>query len=673
MAEEKQFIPIMIDGSFWAVMLPTGGTERTDLRNDWDETMAVLGQHRARFHSKDMYSWCQDMPNDTPDLRICRGRDSGAQRTQFQADNHHTNIGFRPRLIPLDPHTLQPDPNRLHGYMDGSTFFMGTLYMNELPLPNPHNPSWTGDIPNYIQGATLRIGNSDREPHNRIQWLKVGDSLIADRNLLKDISWSALHQNGLVYGHTGSMPVLALETGLPTPEYEPKAAHEEMVIQLAHLAGSMEASGHLEATEWTVLAQAIHQVIDAYLDDPSESRNPFALEDAAEQYFTIQFGTEEYRETAVEEGWAEKNLTELISEAKKTYKRIPELPNQSEPAFEAVSEDDKVIFVSTVTGDLWFEDVTSQETFLQEYSSEDTRSKAVKMIGVHTSPECVAAIHFSSLSALWDEIPPSYQEQPQEDLLNRLKFGKLYDVCYYYTKPEDPGTLYQGVDRRLTKGDILVKICSNKYMEGAVVYENQNTLTPEEYLAGMRFNTAEARSRMTNEQLSEVKRGVECGVDEKKLLRPDLSAAQLLKLRTELETENTRRANPGTLYEATDYGPEELCRGFKSESNFEKYPDRICYVPDLWGFDYGPGVKGTDILELCNGDALKAQMVFDRCDWQHPATVLAEWDLDDDLALEQTRKEQKEKGTPSFSDRIKNARSRALPPENHHPQANHDR
>lgn len=46
-----------------------------------------------------------------------------------------------------------------------------------------------------------------------------------------------------------------------------------------------------------------------------------------------------------------------------------------------------------------------------------------------------------------------------------------------------------------------------------------------------------------------------------------------------------------------------------------------------------------DFLELCQGDALKAEIVFSLSDWQHPPTILDEWDAEDEERLRQLRKE----------------------------------
>lgn len=94
----------------------------------------------------------------------------------------------------------------------------------------------------------------------------------------------------------------------------------------------------------------------------------------------------------------------------------------------------------------------------------------------------------------------------------------------------------------------------------------------------------------------------------------------------------------------TDYGPEEVAHlhpdgtvvtlGFKSYSNFENHPDWVCYTPANWNFENGLGITGQEFIDMCNGDALKALMIFSLCEWQHPSAVLEEWNQDDEAALE---------------------------------------
>lgn len=141
-------------------------------------------------------------------------------------------------------------------------------------------------------------------------------------------------------------------------------------------------------------------------------------------------------------------------------------------------------------------------------------------------------------------------------------------------------------------------------------------------------------SRFTKEQQEELLRGAELDLPVQIFADPSLTPAQMHTLCSMLETMEYIRENPGERVVATEYGPEELTHGFRSETNFVRFPDRVCYVPENWDFDDGPGYTANDFLMLCDGDHVKAEIVFSLCDWQHPSTVLGEWDEDDELALQ---------------------------------------
>ena len=66
----------------------------------------------------------------------------------------------------------------------------GTLYMHGEPVKIPKRPKADGDIQDYIPGATLELGAPLVDPDYQISAIRVGDVLIADRVLLKNISWS---------------------------------------------------------------------------------------------------------------------------------------------------------------------------------------------------------------------------------------------------------------------------------------------------------------------------------------------------------------------------------------------------------------------------------------------------------------------------------------------------
>lgn len=182
--------------------------------------------------------------------------------------------------------------------------------------------------------------------------------------------------------------------------------------------------------------------------------------------------------------------------------------------------------------------------------------------------------------------------------------------------------------------------------------------------------------RFTEEQLYEIHKGEELSLPVDLYSNPHYTPREMVVYRTMLETASLSQAYPNHRYVVTDYGPEEITFGFKSESNYEKYPDRVCYIPENWDFDQdGSGYTANDILELCGGDKDKADMVFALCDWQHPSTILDGWDADDSLSLvdkkqqkiqklegeiQEIRNQLQQEKSPSLSDRISAADQRKI-------------
>ncbi|MDD4565715.1 MAG: hypothetical protein PHE79_09625 [Eubacteriales bacterium] len=75
----------------------------------------------------------------------------------------------------------------------------------------------------------------------------------------------------------------------------------------------------------------------------------------------------------------------------------------------------------------------------------------------------------------------------------------------------------------------------------------------------------------------------------------------------------------------------------KDYDKFANEPDQVCYVPELAEEDDEP-ITRNYIVELCGGDLCKAEMIFELCEWEHPATVLERWDEDDEEALNRKKK-----------------------------------
>lgn len=142
---------------------------------EWDSLSKIAGGSNKIFNWAEMYSWCQD--SDFLGMRIVKGRDGCRLMRRVVETERHNAVGFRP--------VFEATP----GQQDGDIVTVGTLYMNDEPVKVPKQPILNGDIQDYVPGATLRLGQPLVDPDYQIRAIKVGNVLIADRVLLKNISW----------------------------------------------------------------------------------------------------------------------------------------------------------------------------------------------------------------------------------------------------------------------------------------------------------------------------------------------------------------------------------------------------------------------------------------------------------------------------------------------------
>ncbi len=111
----------------------------------------------------------------------------------------------------------------------GESIEFGTLYMDGKELDGRYTFT-------YHTGNTLSFGDSDGVLS--ITWIKVSDNmLIANRNLLRGISWNALARNGLVYGSSvqidGNLYTVRLLTG-GTTEYDTDNEWSQYIANRQH-------------------------------------------------------------------------------------------------------------------------------------------------------------------------------------------------------------------------------------------------------------------------------------------------------------------------------------------------------------------------------------------------------------------------------------------------------
>lgn len=75
---------------------------------------------------------------------------------------------------------------------------------------------------------------------------------------------------------------------------------------------------------------------------------------------------------------------------------------------------------------------------------------------------------------------------------------------------------------------------------------------------------------------------------------------------------------------------------FKDEKIYNDQPTQICYIPEHADGEDDQFTK-NDFTEMCEGDQIKAEIIFSLCTWQSPYTVLEEWDEEDDAELQELK------------------------------------
>ena len=156
------------------------GKMRLPTCEEYDLLVTAVKEDNSIMHWEKISSWCQDVDQDRASYRAIRGYHSARVWDNYYATNRSAVAGFRPVIEILNPKPLVPD---------GVIITVGTLYMDGKPVKVPQNPTQDGDIPNYIHGAKLEMREALDDPSYQVQAIKIGNVLIADRVLLKKISW----------------------------------------------------------------------------------------------------------------------------------------------------------------------------------------------------------------------------------------------------------------------------------------------------------------------------------------------------------------------------------------------------------------------------------------------------------------------------------------------------
>lgn len=142
---------------------------------------------------KNMCFWCWDTCPDCASHRAVRGYRSAHFWYDDAAAARHAHIGFRPAFEIQNPDALGSN----------KVVTVGTLYMDGRPVRVPEKPVLNGDIWSYVPGSKLELRPALDDPAYQVRAIKAGNTLIADRTLLKYASWNdiqmALDNEGRSY------------------------------------------------------------------------------------------------------------------------------------------------------------------------------------------------------------------------------------------------------------------------------------------------------------------------------------------------------------------------------------------------------------------------------------------------------------------------------------------
>lgn len=162
---------------------------RIVLDSEWDKLVDLTGGDNAKIHWERMASWVSDPENESMSSRTVR-----ATRGYYLARDRHYNsasyvcalIGFRPAVDGLITDTV------LSEIKEGGSAIIGTLYMHDKPVRVPQKPTWNGDVEDYIHGAKLEMREALPDLAYQVTGIRVGDAFVADRCLLKYISYKEI-------------------------------------------------------------------------------------------------------------------------------------------------------------------------------------------------------------------------------------------------------------------------------------------------------------------------------------------------------------------------------------------------------------------------------------------------------------------------------------------------
>ena len=190
---------IRIDGFTYRTRLLTGGSYEGDSNNEWDRYMTngPVSRYSWSFTRDGSYTQTtlQDGSNSFAVVRGTYNIDSW-----YEVDRSSTN-GYRPVLEILadgegdDYEEETPSTRTPESIYIGESIRFGTLFVAGNAVDADATTLYDGSQISFRSSCGSTYGVTD------INWVKVSNSmLIADRNILKGISWNEVKVPGYMYG-----------------------------------------------------------------------------------------------------------------------------------------------------------------------------------------------------------------------------------------------------------------------------------------------------------------------------------------------------------------------------------------------------------------------------------------------------------------------------------------
>lgn len=129
-------------------------------------------------------------------------------------------------------------------YFNGKIRDFGTLYLDNEKQKKPIDFLDFEDVSSYI-GQKIEIRDTDKNHENKLSWVEINDNgkklLICDRNILKEISWSDLNKQNLIFGKVviieGKKYILRLLTGYNESKHDVLNEWDRYIVNMDNLVG----------------------------------------------------------------------------------------------------------------------------------------------------------------------------------------------------------------------------------------------------------------------------------------------------------------------------------------------------------------------------------------------------------------------------------------------------